>query len=76
MNSGGHIGYFDFYSDAIPQELVKAIMTVGYKEIDYNYQQALVNGKNDGRSETDNAYYQLSPSLCDCLQEYVKKTKN
>lgn len=75
MNSGGHTGYFDCYPDTIPHELVKAIMTVGYKEIAENYQKALINGENDDWVETDHTYYQFSPSLCDCLEEYVENNK-
>ncbi len=76
MNSGGHSGYFDCYPDTIPQELIDAIIAVSYKEIADNYQKALNDGQNDDWIETDNAYYDFSPSLCDCLKEYIERHKD
>ena len=76
MNGGGHSGYFDCYPDIVPQELVDAIIAVGYKAIADNYKKALRDGESDGWIETDNAYYDFSPSLCECLQEYVERNKN
>lgn len=76
MNSGGHSGYFDCYPDTVPQELVDAIIAVGYKAIADNYQKALSDGENDGWVETDSIYYDFSPSLSDCLEEYVERNKD
>lgn len=76
MNSGGHSGYFDCRPDIDAQELINAIMAVGYKAIADNYQKALSCGKNDDWAETDDAYYSFSPSLCLCLQEYVEDHKD
>ena len=76
MNSGGHSGYFDCYPDAVPEELVDAIISIGYKAIADNYQKALRDGESDGWVETDRIYYDFSPSLCDCLQEYVERNKD
>lgn len=76
MNSGGYSGYMDCYPDTDPAELKEAILSVGYKEIADNYNRAITEGENDDWVETDMAYYEFSPSLCECLQEYVEKNKN
>ena len=76
MNSGGHSGYMDCYPEIDTNELIDAIMIVGYKEIADNYQKAAIEGEKDGWIETDNAYYSFSPSLCACLEEYVEKHKD
>ena len=33
-------------------------------------------GEDDGWEKTDKEYYDLTPSLDDCLQEFVEKNKN
>lgn len=76
MNSGGHSGYFDCYPDTVPQELIDAIIAVSYEEIADNYQKALSDGENDSYKETDRVYYNFSPSLSDCLGEYVERNKD
>lgn len=76
MNSGGYSGYLDCYPDINSSELKEAIMSVGYKDIADNYQKAVNEGKNDDWVETDSAYYEFSPSLCECLQEFVEKNKD
>lgn len=76
MNSGGHSGYFECYPDTVPQELVDAIIAVSYKAIADNYLKALNEGEKDGWIETDGAYYGFSPSLGDCLEEYVENHKD
>ncbi len=75
MNSGGYSGYMDCYPDTDPAELKAAILTVGYKEIADNYHRAVTEGKNDGWAETDMAYYGFSPTLCECLEEFVEKNE-
>lgn len=76
MNSGGYSGYLDCYPETDPKELTETILEIGYKEIADNYQKAVTYGEVDDWIETDNAYYQFSPSLCDCLQEYVENNKD
>lgn len=76
MNSGGYSGYLDCYPDINPIELKEAIMIVGYKEIADNYQKAIDEGEDDEWEETDAAYYDFSPSLCECVQEYVEENKD
>ena len=76
VNSGGHSGYFDCCPDTVPQELISAIFVVGYKAIADNYQKALSEGEKDDWVETDTAYYNFSPSLCDCLREFVESNKD
>mgnify|MGYP006922296052 CR=1 FL=1 len=75
MNSGGYSGYMDCYPDTDVNELEKAILTIGNKELANNYHKAVTEGENDSWIETDMAYYSFSPSLCDYLQEYVEKNK-
>lgn len=76
MNSGGYSGYMDCYPDTDPDELKEAILSVGYKEIADNYHRAVTEGENDDWVETDMAYYNFSPSLSHCLQEFVEKNKD
>ena len=75
MNSGGYCGYLDCYPDTDPEELEKAILLVGSKELADNYRKAVAEGEKDDWVKTDMAYYDFSPSLCDYLQEYVEKHK-
>ena len=76
MNSGGFSGFADCYPDIDTRELAEAISTVGYKEIADNYLKAATEGENDDWLESDNAYYNFSPSLCDCLQKYIENNKD
>ena len=76
MNSGGYSGYLDCYPGTNSFELKEAIMEVGHKAIADNYQKAIDEGENDDWVETDMAYYNFTPSLCDCLQEFVEKNKD
>lgn len=76
MNSGGYSGYLDCYPDTNFSELKEAINSIGYKEIADNLQKAINEGEDNGWVETDAAYYEFSPSLCDCLQEFVEENKD
>lgn len=76
MNSGGYSGYFDCYPDTDTSELKEAIMLIGYKDIADNYQKAIDEGEEDGWIETDSAYYEFDPSLCECLQEFIEENKD
>ena len=76
MQNRGHSGYFDWQPDTVPQELYDAIIAVSYKAIADNYQKALNEGEKNDWIETDDAYYDFSPSLSDCLQEYVENHKD
>ena len=76
MNSGGYSGYADCYPETDPDELEEAIMTVGYKEIADNYRKAVTDGVKDDWGETDEAYYKFSPSLSECLGQYVEDNKS
>ncbi len=75
MNNGGHSGYFELYPDADGTEMSRALIAVGGNEFADNYLEALHNGEADEYVETDARYYGFSPSLCDCLQEYVESNK-
>ncbi len=76
MNSGGYSGYKDCYPDTNTEDLEDAILTVSYKEIADNYRKAVEEGENDDWIETDDAYYEFSPSLFECLREYVENNKD
>ena len=76
MQNGGHSGYRDCYPETTPDELEDAILTVGNKEIADNYRRAITDGEEDDFEETDNAYYDFEPSLCDCLEEFVWENRN
>ena len=76
VNNGGHCSYFDCYKNIDKYEVMNAILAVGYKEIADNFEKAIIEGEKDDWSETDNVYYQFSPSLCECLQEYVENYKD
>ena len=76
VNNNGHDGYFDCYPEVNPQELIVAIETVSYKAIADNYQKAVSDQSEENLEETDNAFYNFSPSLCDCLMEYVERNKD
>ena len=75
MNSGGHSGYFDCYPDTDPDELALAITKVSRQEIADNYRKAVSDGEDDGFEATDMAYYHFSPSLSECLMEFVEQHK-
>ncbi len=76
MNSGGYSGYMDCYPNTDAEELAEAIRTIGYKEIADNYLKAVKEGAKYDWEETDMAYYEFSPSLSECLMEYVEKNKD
>lgn len=76
MNSGGYSGYKDCCPDTVPADLTEAIVSVGYKEIADNYENAMTDGEGDDWVLTDTAYYNFSPSLSDCLEAYVEKHKD
>lgn len=76
MQNGGHSGYRDCYLETNPDELADALSTVANKDIADNYRQAITIGEEDDFEETDNAYYDFEPSLCDCLEEFVWVNKN
>lgn len=76
MNNGGYSGYMDCYPEIDSDELEEAILTVSYKEIVDNYHKAVIDGVNDSWVETDTAYYGFSPSLSDCIQQYVEDNRD
>ena len=76
MNSGGYCGFIDCYPDIEAEEMNAAIRTVGYPEIADNYMKAVNEGEKDDWVETDTAYYNFSPSLSDCLEDYVETHKD
>ena len=73
MNSGGHSGYFDCYSDVNPDELVWALKEIGGEQYINNYLEALKDGMKDGFLKTDNYFYSSKPQLTDLVMKYVMK---
>lgn len=76
MQNGGHSGYLENYPEIDLYELEEAVLTVGNKEMADNYRLAITDGEEDDWEETDNAYYDFEPSLCDCLEEFVWANKD
>lgn len=76
VNSGGHSGYFDYYSETNTEELYQAIIKIANQEIANNYKKAVNYGKLDDYIEVDDAYYEFVPSLCDFLEKYVEQYKD
>ena len=76
MNSGGHCGYFDCYSDIHPDDLVNALDAINASAFAENFIEAIKWGIEDDYEKTDNTFYQLMPSLSDLLMEYVELHKD
>ena len=76
MQNGGHSGYLENYPETNPDELEEALSTVANKDIADNYHRAITDDIDDYFEETDNAYYDFEPSLCNCLEEFVWVNKN
>lgn len=76
MNSGGYCGFIECYPDIDVAELKNAILAVGYPAIADNYMKAVNEGEQDDWVETDTAYYSFSPSLSECLEDYVETHKD
>jgi len=76
MGNGGFSGYKDCYPDTDVEELRNALAAVGTQDIVDNYWEALTIGEFDDWVKTDGEYYDLTPSLADCLAEYVEKNKD
>lgn len=64
----------DCYSEPDSAKLKEATLEVAYKEIADNCHKAVTDGENDDWHETDSAYYDFSPSLNDCFEQYVEAT--
>jgi hypothetical protein len=73
MNSGGHSGYFDCYTEVNSEDLIWALTEVGGSEYINNYKEAIQIGQEDGYLKTDNVFYNITPSLSSLLMEYVEK---
>lgn len=76
MGNGGFSGYKDCYPDTDSEELREALAAVGTQDLADNYWEAFTIGEYDGWEKTDNEYYDLFPSLFDCLAEFVEKNKD
>ena len=75
INSGGHESYFSCCNDIPHKELEKALLEVSSKEIVNNFKEACEIGKIDDYENTDNKYYEFSPSLADYIDSYIEKHK-
>jgi hypothetical protein len=72
MNSGGHSSWFDVYPNISNIELINTLNEVKAKQYAANFQNAVENGISDDYEETDNTFYNLSPSLTDLIEKYVR----
>ena len=71
VNNGGHGQYLDaFVND--PERIAAALTAVGGSHFAENYLRAVREGEADDRAATDEAFYAFSPSLEDCLENYVE----
>ena len=75
MNSGGYSGYKDVHPDTDTEELRNALIEVGNQKFADNYWEAVMIGEDDNWVTTDSEYYLISPSLADCIDEYIEKHK-
>lgn len=76
MNSGGYSGYKDVYPDTDADELRSALAEVGGRKFADNYWEAVMIGEDDGWVTTDSDFFMISPSLSDCIEEYIEKNKD
>jgi len=76
MNSCGHSGYFDLYTDVNKDDLVDCLNAIGAEHIALNFVEARSANPDDEYIETDNRFYEAVPSLADILMEYVSKHSN
>ena len=76
MNSGGFSGYKDVYPDTDSEELKNALAEVGNQKFADNYWEALMIGEDDGWVTTDSDFFLITPSLADCIEEYIDKNKD
>lgn len=76
MNSGGHSGYFDCYSEVKPEDLIWALNEVGAKEYIENFRDAVSTGESDDYIKTDETFYSIEPPLANILMKYVEEHKD
>lgn len=76
MQNGGHCQYFDSSVHVSPKETEAALRLIGTEEIADNFRKAVTEGAEDDWIRTDSAYYAFSPSLIDCLAEFVEANKD
>ena len=72
VNSGGHSGYFDRYSELDPAETESALRTVGREAMARNFREAVLRGEADEYVLADAVFGDFSPSLCECLMDFVE----
>ncbi len=73
MGNNGHGGYFDHYPEVNSEELIAALEAVAHQALVDNFCRALIEGEKDDYASVDKSYYEIRPSLIDCLMEYVEK---
>jgi len=72
VNSGGHSGYFDQYSEINPTETESALRIVGGEAMARNFREAVFGGEADEYVLADAVFGEFSPSLCACLMDFVE----
>lgn len=76
MNNGGHSAFFDWWPEIDKDDVYNALMKIGNKKIADNYRDAVKNGEKDDYEKTDDKFYELNPSLSDCLMKFVEDNKD
>ena len=72
MNVGGHRAYFENYPAASPDTLSEALREVAGGSFAENFFRAFSEGEGAGWQTADEAFFQMKPSLSDCLMDYVE----
>ena len=70
--NGGHSCYIDCFPDINPTELSNALIVLGFDDIAYNYQQAVLHGEEDDCVKADEYFDKTENSLCNRIMEYVE----
>ena len=76
MNSGGHIGYFEWCPDVEPEELMVALKEIGAPYLAENYQRARLTGLREDYQAADCIFYSAEPSLTQLLMDYIEAHKS
>ena len=73
--NGGHLCYIDCFPDVNPSELSNALIMLGFDDMAYNYQQAILHGEEDDYVKADEYFGRMERRLCDRLMEYVEERR-
>lgn len=71
MNSGGHSGYFDCFTDENFNEVEQALIEIDAAKYSKNFRNAIDAGEEDEYMSTDRRFYEITPELTDIIIKYV-----